>query len=107
MSEHGDEQRLDDLGAVLRQWRQAHPDATLTELERELDRQWHARRVALLAEVAQADDAAVGDCPTCGTPLVRRGAHNRTVRSDGDQAIILHRSYAWCPVCHAGLFPPG
>lgn len=107
MSEHGDEQRLDDLVEVMRQWRQAHPDATLTEIERELDRLWHARRVAVLAEVAQTGDEAVGDCPTCGTPLVQRGAHARTVRSDGDQAITLHRPYGWCPVCHTGLFPPG
>lgn len=107
MSEQGDDQRLDDLGTVMRQWRQAHPEATLTELERELERHWHTRRVALLAEVVQAGPEPLDVCPSCGTPLVRRGEHDRTVRSAGDQPIVLHRPYAWCPVCQAGLFPPG
>lgn len=106
MHERDDDRRLDELGEVLRQWRQAHPEATLTEIERELDRQWHARRVALLAEVAQTGSDGLGVCPTCGTALVRRGAHDRTLRSDGDQVTTLHRPYAWCPVCQAGLFPP-
>jgi YgiT-type zinc finger domain-containing protein len=107
MTEQRDEQQRDDLGAVMRQWRQRHPDATLTEIERELDRQWQTRRVALLAEVARTGDETVGICPTCGTPLVQRGERGRTVRTDGDQSITLQRPYAWCPVCHTGLFPPG
>lgn len=108
MTEHQpDAPQRDDLAAAMRHWRQAHPDATLTEIERELDRQWHAVRADLLAEVAQARGDDVGVCPACGTALVRRGEHERTLRSDGDQAITLRRTYAWCPVCDAGLFPPG
>lgn len=108
MTEHQpDEQQRDDIAAAMRHWRQAHPHATLTEIERELDRQWRAVRADLLADVARARGDDVGVCPTCGTALVRRGEHERTLRTDGDQAITLSRAYAWCPVCHAGLFPPG
>lgn len=104
MTEHQpDEQQRDDIGAAMRHWCQSHPDATLTEIERELDRQWRVVR----ADVARAHGDAVVVCPTCGTALERRGEYERTLRSAGDEPIRLRRTYAWCPVCDAGLFPPG
>lgn len=98
---------LEQLGAVMRDWRQQHPQATLTEIEAELDRQMRQIRAALLAETATpvSDDAGV--CPQCGTALVRRGERERTLLTDGDEPLTFSRTYASCPACGSGLFPPG
>ncbi len=94
------------LAAEVRTWRRAHPTATLTEIERELDARLAAARADLLAEVAaDAPDDAVC-CPECGGPLVRRGERTRTVRTTGDATIALTRGYLSCPVCATGVFPP-
>ena len=98
--------------AALDEWRQAHPHATWTELETAVDAQLGALRAQVLGETALASDAtALGPerpaCPECGARLVRAGTHRRTLRSEGDQPVTLERSYARCPACGTGLFPPG
>lgn len=108
--EHDDRLDVTMVADAMRTWREAHPRATLTEIERELDRQLRAVRVALLSDVvggavARPDD--MGMCPHCGGRLSRRGTHERTLSTDGDEALTLSRSYAWCPACESGLFPPG
>ena len=107
---------------AVRVWRRAHPGATLTELEHELDTRLRAARAtrlraaratrlraaraALLADVASDVVPGVERCPTCGGPLVARGTRRRTLITDGDAAVLLTRPYATCPVCGTGLFPP-
>ena len=95
------------VARTMRVWRQAHPGATLSEIECELDRQLRVVRAELLAEVAVAGADELATCPSCGTTLSRRGAHERTLVTDGDEALTLSRSYATCPACGGGLFPPG
>jgi len=94
------------LAAELRSWRRAHPHATLTEIERDLDARLAAARADVLADVAA--DALDDDprCPDCGGPLGRRGARTRTLRTTGDVPVALTRSYVSCPACGAGVFPP-
>jgi ribosomal protein S27AE len=46
-------------------------------------------------------------CPQCGTLLTAQGTPTRTLVTEHDQTIELSRSYATCPQCGAGLFPPG
>jgi hypothetical protein len=70
---------------LLRHERQV-PEAALTEVERELDRQKHAQRVAVLVRVAQAGNEAGGACPKRSAALARRGQFNETLRIDGNQA---------------------
>lgn len=89
----------------VRVWRRAHPEATLTEIERELDSRLHTVRAALLIEVA-GDGVAADRCPACGGPLIRRGARSRTLTTQGDAPLPLTRFYATCPACGHGLFPP-
>lgn len=104
----GDRPGLEQLGAVMRDWRQQHPQATLMEIEAELDRQMRRIRAEVLAETATArHDDDVGMCPTCGVALVRRGKRTRTLRTEGDEPLSLFRTYATCPACGSGLFPPG
>ena len=97
----------DGLAAAMRAWRRRHPHATLTEIEQEVDRQWRGVRADLVATLAQTDGAPAGRCSVCGGVLTRRGARARTLRTDGDQPLVLGRAYLTCSVCGHGLFPPG
>lgn len=99
-----------DLSAIasgMRQWRAEHPQATLTEIEREVDRQLDAVRADLVRELAVTGAAAVEVCPACGASLVQRGTRERTLITEGDEPLRLQRVYATCPACGSGLFPPG
>ncbi len=97
-------------------WRTAHPTATLTEIEAELDTQLARVRADLLDAVVHASSAADWRgappdqhplCPQCGTRLHPRGTHRRHLRTQGNQVITLERSYGVCPACGTGVFPPG
>ncbi len=94
------------VDAEVRAWRRAHPAATLTEIEQEVDSRLRAVRAALLAEVA--GDVALDEvrCPACGGPLVARGPRTRTLATHGDELLALTRGYATCSACGTGLFPP-
>lgn len=94
------------MEADLHAWRRAHPRATWTEIETELDRRLDALRAAVLGEVVADTADAPSACPHCGTRLQRRGDQPRTVLTDGGAAVSLTRSYQTCPACGAGLFPP-
>ncbi len=104
-----------DVLTGMREWRTAHPRATLAEIEAALDERLARLRVALLAEAALASPAADWTatpapppaCPACGTPLVARGKQTRHLQAPGGQDLALTRSYATCPACGAGFFPPG
>jgi hypothetical protein len=107
MDAHGESGELARMQARMLAWRQAHPRATLTEIERELDRQLHLARAALLAEVVTSTDEEPGLCPDCGGRLVRRGRQDRTLLTSGDVPVTFSRAYVTCSVCGRGLFPPG
>lgn len=106
---------LAEVEADLTTWRQQHPQATLQELEQELDArlakvraQWldqlaHASTAADWREVPPAEHPA---CPDCGTPLQPRGVHPRQITTQGNQTLTLERHYGVCPACGTGLFPP-
>ena len=90
----------------LRRWRRAHPAATLSAIEAALDARLRELRAGLLTDLAEDVPPAVGRCPTCGAALVRRGTRQRTLRTQGEQVLTLHRPYASCPACGAGVSPP-
>ncbi len=98
---------LSEIRERMRVWQAEHPRATLTEIEHELDRQFHAVRARLLAEVATSASDDLGSCPDCGGPLVRRGERERTLTTTGGEALTLQRPYGTCSRCGRGLFPPG
>ena len=104
-----------DILSGMREWRLQHPDATLTEIEQALDERWYQVRARMLAElalsreVARRQASAEADrptCPDCGRPLIRRGRQPRQLKTHGGQDLTLTRSYAYCPNCRKGLFPP-
>lgn len=98
--------------AALDTWRQDHPRATWTEIEAAIDAQLGPLRAQLLGDTALASDATDlrGEravCPACGERLTAAGARRRRLRSEQDVAVELDRTYARCPACGTGLFPPG
>lgn len=106
---------FEEVDAGFREWRRAHPRATLTEIERALDERWAKTRASMLADAAQASASAdfggAGDerppCPQCDLPLQARGKHSRRLRTQGDQEIRLERDYGECPRCGDAFFPSG
>lgn len=107
----------EEVAEELTAWRQAHPRATLAEMEdvvwevgqrlqaRALEHIVQASATANLATQAAVERPA---CPTCGGNLVPRGRRRRLVRPARQRAALtVDRSYAVCSACGAGLFPPG
>ena len=93
-------------------WRPADPQANWTELESAIDGELTALRARLLAESAQVSAAtdpplaARPPCPSCGEGLHDAGRHRRRLLTEGDEAVVLERTYLRCPACGTGLFPP-
>jgi YgiT-type zinc finger domain-containing protein len=97
-------------------WRAAHPRATLREIEAARDEHLAALRARMLEDLAlrsaQTDVAALAPeerplCPECGARLEARGRKRRRLTTTHERTITLTRTYAVCPVCGTGLFPPG
>jgi hypothetical protein len=100
---------------AMKEWRRQHPKATFQEIEAALDGQLARLRAEMLrdlaltspqADLTQTPAAARPTCSSCGAPLQAQGPQTRTLWTEHDQAIELTRSYATCPQCGAGLFPP-
>lgn len=101
-----------DHFATVETWRQAHPTATWAEIEAVVDAELSQLRARILGETALGSDATRLDgapvtCPDCGAALQAAGSHPRTLRTEHDRPVVLDRTYARCPVCGTGLFPPG
>ncbi len=101
---------------AMKEWRRQHPKATFQEIETALDVQLARLRAQMLQDTAltspSADLPAMTEterptCPACGVRLEAQGTQTRTLVTEHDQPIELARSYATCPQCGAGLFPPG
>jgi hypothetical protein len=97
---------------VIADWRQRHPQATWDDLEATVDAELAALRAKVLQGTALASDAVDlrtvrPPCPRCGTPMQAAGPRTRHLTTDHDQPIALPRTYARCPTCGSGLFPPG
>jgi hypothetical protein len=99
----------------MREWRLAHPRATLTEIETAMDARWATVRAHLLEDLALASAATDATlrrpserpvCAGCGQVLHAHGMEERTLTTMGDQPIRLCRTRAVCPTCGVAVFPP-
>ncbi len=104
-----------DILTGMREWRLAHPRATLREMELELDARWTLVRARMLEDMALASTAADWEdahtterprCPQCDAPLLPRGKQTRHLQTHGGRQLTLDRRYGVCPSCQDGLFPP-
>ena len=108
------EQKSQEAGRAMREWRQQHPRATLAEIEKAADEQINRLRASMIEEVAQASasvqaekGSAARQCPQCGKRMQARGKRQRRLQSQGGQEITLSRQYQSCPECGYSFFPPG
>ncbi len=97
------------------EWRLQHPKATCKEIETALDERLARVRARMLEDAALASEARDisaaapperPKCLGCGQALEARGEETRALTTNHNQTITLKRSYAVCPACGAGLFPP-
>ena len=98
------------------EWRQAHPKASLREIEEAVMERMSRLTARLIQDLALSSAATEWStqplaerprCPHCGTALQARGKRSRHLQSTGGRDLHLQRSYGTCPTCGAGLFPPG
>ena len=107
------QQSSQQASQTIAQWRAAHPEATLAEIEAVVDEQMNRLRAGMIEEVAQAsplEQAGAGDqvrtCPQCGERMQARGKHQRRLQTQGGQQVCLSRQYVSCSACGYSFFPP-
>ena len=98
-------------------WREQHPRASLLEIEEQVlaamerVQAGYLRglvQASLTADLASTPLAERPRCPGCGGNLEPQGKQEREVLTPRQAAALrLRRSYATCPTCGSGLFPPG
>lgn len=89
-------------------WRGSHPEATLTEIETEVDRALAAFRnqtVGALAHAAPTDTPP--RCPACARSMQRHGIRSRTLVTRDEGQVDLSLPRYRCPSCGTELSPPG
>lgn len=110
------QQLAEEVLLGIKEWRLQHPKATFREIEAALDERLAKARARLLQDLALASRAAevsqsmgvdAPSCRECGHALEGRGQDSRDLTTNYNQTITLKRSYAVCPACGAGFFPPG
>jgi len=95
------------------QWREEHPQATMREIEDEIDKRLSALRAKMISDTANASERAKWEtaegvqCPDCGAKLIKKGKKKRILLTRDEREIELDREYAVCPACGQGIFPPG
>ena len=107
------QQSSQQASQAIAHWRQAHPQATLAEIEVAVDEQINRLRARMIEEVAQASpleqrgaEQRARKCPHCGERMQARGKHQRRLQTQGGQQVSLTRQYLSCPGCGYSFFPP-
>lgn len=95
----------------LRKWREKHPQATMREIEKEIDQRMSEMRARLIADTVMRS-AGTGKgkekkevCPKCGGAVKKKGKKKRNLETNGGQAIEFEREYVTCQSCGHGFFP--
>ena len=110
------QEMFNEASEEVRQWRQEHPRASLTEIENRVDEGLARVRSRMVQEVAlaseQTDLRGVAAekrprCPGCGRPTMANGRQKRRLISRHEQVLELERSKAFCRACRVSFFPPG
>lgn len=88
----------------IKAWREAHPDADLRAIEKQVRQVRRPLMGALIKDLLDTDETRP-DCPECGKPMGFQGDRTRDVRGlEGD--FDWNRGYYYCRSCNEGLSPP-
>ncbi|MDQ6810555.1 MAG: hypothetical protein M3Z95_01475 [Actinomycetota bacterium] len=98
----------------LRMWRQAHPRASLTEIELVVEAATRRLQAHLLGALVSPPGAGTDEagaeaphCSGCGGRLQARGQRERAVLTAHQATPLrLRRPYYVCSTCGTGFFPP-
>lgn len=104
------EEKESEITEKMKQWREAHPKATLTEIEEAVDVELAKLRGQLVEKMAQAGadkEEEVPECRHCGEKMVKNGRKKRKLQAKEGETIQLERQQWRCLGCGATLFPPG
>jgi transposase-like protein len=99
-----------ELTRKMSQWRQANPQATLTEIEEAVEAELAQLRTQLVEEMIQRTPEASQEevrCPQCDQNMVKNGRRKRKLKSKEGETIQLERQQWRCLACGTTLFPPG
>lgn len=118
MSEQGDKwgELHEKISEAIKEWRRAHPEATLTEIEEAVDGRVSEMRRQMVEDLAQegrtADLSRLTKeerprCPRCGQPAAANGKGKRKLKTYYGQSIELERHQAYCSHCEVTFFPSG
>lgn len=102
--------KYEKMESQIRQWRNANPKATLTEIEEAVEKELAELREAMVASLAQAREEKEREaslCPHCQTKMVKNGQKRRTLKTKEGKTITLKRQQMRCLHCGMTLFPPG
>ena len=109
MAEADDQQAPgpEDVQQEFHRWCEAHPQATLAEIEQALEEHLNRlRRRILENELAPRGKGNAGaPCPACAGQCEARGQRERTLILPGDEQLRLERAYVVCQGCGLGRFP--
>ncbi|NIW11454.1 MAG: hypothetical protein GWN33_13585 [Gammaproteobacteria bacterium] len=108
--QNSQQEQSDEVTRKMRQWRQANPKATLTEIEEAVEGELAQLRKQIVEEMVQEEAAGrqeEPDCPQCGEKMVKNGRRQRKLKGKEGQTIQLDRQQWRCLSCGATLFPPG
>ena len=104
------------ISAAIAEWRAEHPEATLTEIEEEVDGRVSEMRTQMVQDLAlegrTTDLTSMAKeerprCPQCGRPVQANGKEARSLITEHGQRIELKRSQAYCKHCQVTFFPSG
>src|SRR5438270_3731308 len=107
--------KVDQILREMNAWNVCHPQATFLQIEekaRELVSQLEAHLIQASAlerepeEWSQGEPSQRPSCPMCQVPLLSRGKRLRHIQATAGRDIQLRRTYATCPQCGTGFFPP-
>lgn len=113
--EHHWRELSEEVLSGMKEWRLAHPHATVRDSDDAVHERISRRDARLVEETVWTDartewaHAPPDHRPTCphgGTALVSRGKRPRAWQSRGGHTITVKRSAGTCPHWGLGLFPP-
>ena len=106
----------DEATKKSRSWRRVNKQASLTDIENQVDVNLAELRAKMIEELAH--ESELSDlrqvareerltCSECGSIVNADGQRKRHMVTEHDQEVTLKRSKATCPNCGLSFFPSG